>query len=68
MLQGTVDAGSGRSGTLVGRQAECGVIEQALARLADGRSQVVELTGEPGIGKTRLLRRWRAGPANAASW
>ena len=29
---------------------------QALGRLADGNSQVVELTGDPGIGKTRLLR------------
>ncbi|HSS89524.1 MAG TPA: AAA family ATPase [Streptosporangiaceae bacterium] len=44
-----------RSGTLAGRQAESEVIAQALGRLADGRPQVVELTGDPGIGKTRLL-------------
>ena len=54
MVGGTADPGL-RSGTLAGRQAECEVIAQALGRLADGRSQVVELTGDPGIGKTRLL-------------
>src|SRR5262252_516684 len=54
MVGGTADPGL-RPGTLAGRQAECGVIAQALRRLADGRSQVVELTGDPGMGKTRLL-------------
>src|SRR4029077_1170468 len=54
MVGGTAHPGL-RSGTLAGRQAECDVIAQALARLADGRSQVVELTGDPGTGKTRLL-------------
>ena len=54
MVGGTADPGL-RPGTLAGRQAECEVIAQALGRLADGRSQVVELTGDPGIGKTRLL-------------
>src|SRR5215467_6611128 len=55
MLRETADPGLGWSGTLVGREAECEVVEQALARLATGRSQVIELTGDPGIGKTRLL-------------
>jgi AAA ATPase domain len=54
MVGGTAHPGL-RPGTLAGCQAECDVIAQALARLADGRSQVVELTGDPGIGKTRLL-------------
>src|SRR5215470_9009728 len=54
MVAGTAHPGL-RPGTLAGRQAECDVIAQALARLAAGRSQVVELTGDPGIGKTRLL-------------
>jgi DNA-binding CsgD family transcriptional regulator len=55
MLQQTAHPELGRSGTFVGRQAECEVIERALARLANGGSQVIELTGDPGIGKTRLL-------------
>jgi DNA-binding NarL/FixJ family response regulator len=55
MFQQAADPESGRSGTLVGREAECELIEQALERLATGGSQVIELTGDPGIGKTRLL-------------
>jgi predicted ATPase len=54
MVGGTANPGL-RRGTLAGRQAESEVIAQALGRLADGRPQVVELTGDPGIGKTRLL-------------
>jgi AAA ATPase domain len=44
-----------REGSLVGREQELTVFEQALARLAHGSSQVIEVTGDPGIGKTRLL-------------
>jgi predicted ATPase len=40
---------------LVGRSAELAGLERALANLADGRPAVVALSGEPGIGKTRLL-------------
>lgn len=41
---------------LVGREHELGVVEQAVRSLAAGRSGVLLLVGEPGIGKTRLLR------------
>jgi DNA-binding NarL/FixJ family response regulator len=40
---------------LVGRAAELGAIDRALAELKRGRSAALELVGEPGIGKTRLL-------------
>jgi DNA-binding NarL/FixJ family response regulator len=40
---------------LVGRAEELGRISDALAELADGRPALIELVGEPGIGKTRLL-------------
>ena len=40
---------------LVGRTGEVGQIEDALAELAEGRPAAIELVGEPGIGKTRLL-------------
>jgi DNA-binding CsgD family transcriptional regulator len=52
---------------LVGRARELAELDDALARLAEGRPWVVELFGEPGIGKSRLLgelgrrveaRRW----------
>ena len=41
---------------LVGRGAELGVINTALAGLKSRNFGAVELAGEPGIGKTRLLR------------
>jgi ATP/maltotriose-dependent transcriptional regulator MalT len=40
---------------LVGRTAELGSLEQALAELARRRGGALEIVGEPGIGKTRLL-------------
>src|SRR3712207_4676165 len=41
---------------LVGRSAELGVIDCALAGLRDKAFGALEVVGEPGIGKTRLLR------------
>jgi DNA-binding NarL/FixJ family response regulator len=40
---------------LVGRERERQVLEHALDRLADGHGQALAVTGEPGIGKTRIL-------------
>ena len=40
---------------LVGRTAELEAFDRALAELEQGASVAVELVGEPGIGKTRLL-------------
>jgi ATP/maltotriose-dependent transcriptional regulator MalT len=40
---------------LVGRADELGSLDQVLAELDRGRSAAIELVGEPGIGKTRLL-------------
>ena len=40
---------------LVGRAAELGSVDHLLAQLDGGKSAAVELVGEPGIGKTRLL-------------
>jgi DNA-binding NarL/FixJ family response regulator/tetratricopeptide (TPR) repeat protein len=45
---------------IVGRAAELDALEQALDELDRGRSGAVELVGEPGIGKTRLLRELAA--------
>jgi DNA-binding CsgD family transcriptional regulator len=41
--------------TLVGRDREIGRLERALDALASDRVQVLEISGEPGIGKSRLL-------------
>jgi DNA-binding NarL/FixJ family response regulator len=40
---------------LVGRAEELALIDRVLADLEDGRSAVLQVVGEPGIGKTRLL-------------
>jgi DNA-binding NarL/FixJ family response regulator/tetratricopeptide (TPR) repeat protein len=45
---------------LVGRADELGSIDEVLAALGRGRPGVIELAGEPGIGKTRLLRELAA--------
>lgn len=41
---------------LIGREAEFGVLRAAFALAASGQGQVVLICGEPGIGKSRLLR------------
>jgi ABC-type transport system substrate-binding protein/class 3 adenylate cyclase len=40
---------------LVGRDFELTVLERTMDALAEGRGSVVAITGEPGIGKTRLV-------------
>jgi predicted ATPase/DNA-binding CsgD family transcriptional regulator len=40
---------------LVGRAHELGVVDDALAEVGGGRPVAIEVVGEPGIGKTRLL-------------
>jgi DNA-binding CsgD family transcriptional regulator len=40
---------------LLGRRAECAALDQLLIDASKGRSRVVVLRGEPGIGKTALL-------------
>ena len=43
----------------MGRQADVDVLEAALDVVAGGRSTVVQVSGEPGIGKSRLLTELR---------
>jgi len=43
------------TGRLAGRNAEVAALREALDSLRRGRGRVVELVGEPGIGKSRLL-------------
>jgi predicted ATPase len=64
-------AASGRSGRpsrpFVGRRRELGELREALDEAAAGHGVVVVLTGEPGIGKTRLLQEV-AHRATADGW
>jgi DNA-binding CsgD family transcriptional regulator len=53
MLRQRLAAESGQP--LLGRRAECAAIAQVLDAVRDGFGGVMVLTGEPGVGKTRLL-------------
>ena len=44
----------------VGRQAELTAIDQELQLSSNGRARVVLITGELGIGKSRLWQEWSA--------
>lgn len=44
---------------LIGRQAELRLLDNALREAVAGRGRVVLLTGEPGLGKTRLVQESR---------
>ncbi len=49
----------GGRGSLIGRDAEMRVLDAALRAAVDGRGSVVVLTGEAGLGKTRLVQECR---------
>ena len=51
---------SALAGRLVGRTDELGSLEGALDRLDRGRPSALDVVGEPGIGKTRLLQEFGA--------
>ena len=58
--EGRFDAAHGETLTpLVGRDLELGLLMDRWARAQDGEGQVVLLSGEPGIGKSRILSALR---------
>ena len=52
---------------LVGREREMAVLEAALESVYQGQGRVVEIIGEPGIGKSRLIEELRDRAAGAVS-
>jgi class 3 adenylate cyclase len=56
---GTVDDAGTDIGLFAGREHECELMLDRWARAREGRGQVVLVLGEPGIGKSRLVRHFR---------
>ena len=52
----------------VGRQSELGLLRERLRQAEAGQGQIVSIVGEPGIGKSRLLREFRRQVAEDAAW
>lgn len=50
----------GDTGRFVGRETQLRMLDTLLATAAAGRGHVVEIAGEPGVGKSRLLREFVA--------
>ena len=51
----------------VGRRQDLAVLQDSLEQAATGRGQVINLVGEPGIGKSRLLYEFRHAGEPAAT-
>lgn len=52
----------------VGKQAELKTLRQVSAAVQAGLGRMVVLTGEPGIGKSRLLAEWRRMTSSELRW
>lgn len=55
-------------GRLFGRDGEMNVLKRVAADLADGRGQVVTISGDPGLGKTRMMIELRRLLEGKALW
>src|SRR5262245_58601666 len=58
----------GLSSPLVGRDRELAQLHRCAAELAQGRGQIVSITGEAGIGKSRLKNELRSAPPPRVRW
>ncbi|MCA9713175.1 MAG: AAA family ATPase [Myxococcales bacterium] len=58
----------GESSALAGRARELAVLAEVEQRLRAGAGVIVTITGEAGIGKSRLLAEWRARLGSGAEW
>src|SRR5215208_4216596 len=66
-MEGEHMSGPSRRPPFVGREAELAVLRQGLANAGRREGGVVLVSGEPGIGKSRLLREF-ADRARAEGW
>jgi class 3 adenylate cyclase/predicted Ser/Thr protein kinase len=56
------------AGRLFGRTDELEILEKVASGLADGRGQVLTISGDPGIGKTRMLMELKHQLDDKAIW
>ena len=54
--------------SFVGREAELGLLSERFQQARAGHGQLVSIVGEPGIGKSRLLREFRRRVREGATW
>jgi class 3 adenylate cyclase/tetratricopeptide (TPR) repeat protein len=60
--------GTGAALPLVGRDKEMAAVREVLGEARRGRGRLVEIVGEPGIGKSRLLEEIRVEAARFTQW
>ncbi len=53
---------------LIGRQEEFGILLGAMEALRDGETSVVRITGDAGVGKTRLVEEFRSSIEGEVTW
>jgi len=59
-ITGVREQGTRKLLPLIGREEEVAVLDELLDELAEGRGAIVAITGEPGIGKSRLVAEARS--------
>jgi class 3 adenylate cyclase len=59
-ITGERESAERRPSPLVGREGELAALSEVLGDLVEGRGAIVAITGEPGIGKSRLATEVRA--------
>ena len=67
-LVGAAGHDRGLATEFVGREAELGLLRERLRHAEAGQGQMVSVVGEPGIGKSRLLRELRRQVGEGATW
>jgi len=58
----------GHQGAMIGRQTELAALQEAWQRSRQGQGQVVDVVGEAGVGKSRLVQAFHQSVGQEAHW